>query len=75
MRLLAGMRDLGSVQNGPGRIMNQTLLQSTCGILERRPGTAAMSHLRISHTAAHLPGGTVQQACKCSGSLRAMKVV
>ena len=71
MRLLAGMRNRGSSKGGPGRIMNQTLLRSTCGFLGQRPATAAMSHLRISHTAAHLPGGTVQQGYKCDGSLRA----
>ena len=31
----------------------------------------ATSHLRISHTSAHLPGGLVQQGCMCGGSLRA----
>ena len=75
MRLLAGMRHLGSSKGGPGHIMNQTLLQSTCGILVQRPATAAMSHLRISQASAHLPGGTVQQGCKFGGSLRAMKLV
>ena len=75
MRLLAGMRNLGSLQSGSGRIMNQTLLRSTCGFLGQRAATTAMSHLRISHTAAHLPGGTVQKGCKCGGSLRAMKMV
>ena len=75
MRLLAGMRNLASLESGSGRIMNQTLLRSTCGFLGQRPATAAMSHLRISQASAHLPGGTVQQGCKFGGSLRAMRLV
>ena len=42
----------------------------TCGLLGLRPATVAISQLRISGTAAHLPGGLVQQGCKCHGSLR-----
>ena len=57
--LSAGTRNLGSLQSGPGLIVNQTLPRST-----------AISQLRINGTAAHLPGGLVQQGCKCHGSLR-----
>ena len=32
----------------------------------------AKCHLRINHTSAHLPGGAVQQGCKCGGSLRVL---
>ena len=69
--LLAGMRNLGSLQSGPGLIMNQALLQSNCGLLGQRPATKATRHLRISQSSAHLPGGIVQQGCMFGGSLRA----
>ena len=60
--LSAGTRNLGSLQSGPGLIVNQTLPRST-----------AISQLRINGTSAHLPGGLVQQGCKCHGSLRVVK--
>ena len=72
--LLAGTRNHGSLQSGPGPIVNQILPRSKIGgLLGQRPATTAISQSRVNGTTAHLPGGLVQQGCKCHGSLRVVK--
>ena len=72
--LVAGKRNQGSLQSGLGLIVNQILPRSKIGgLLGQRPATTAISQSRVNGTAAHLPGGVVQQGCKCHGSLRVVK--